>query len=196
VVRLPSITLFFLNGDPANLGRIDGIATITGQPTMSKKVPKKRAGDTAARRQKTGVKRRRDGRFATGNSIGESSRFRAGGPPGPGRPPNLGSPRAQLKRYAEQIAPEKLRRRIQQQLPDLNVEEISWAESVAIAHLIEAASGNMAAIALVFRQVDDSGAATADGRLEVSGEVGGSLSIEAARRIAQNFDKRHQSREE
>ncbi len=102
---------------------------------MTKKVSKKGAGITAPQRQKTGVKRRSDGRFAKGNSIGDKTRFQPGDPGGPGRTPSINSPRAQLKLYAERIAPEKLRKKLAQLMPELDTSSLTWAQVIALAHL-------------------------------------------------------------
>ena len=159
---------------------------------MTKKVVKKRAGDSAAQRQKTGVKRRKDGRFATGNTVGEQTRFQAGGRGGPGRPPNLGSPRAQLKRFAEEIAPKKLRQRIQRQIPGIDTDSLTWAEAIALVHLVKAAEGDMTALNAIYKQLEDSGADMVASKLQVTGKDGTPLlPLDAARAIAANFDRRH-----
>ena len=154
---------------------------------MSKKVKK---GSSRTRR-KTGGKGR-DTRFKKGNSVGEATRFQPGSPGGPGRPPSLGSPRTQLKRYAEELAPEKLRKQIQKQVPDLDVQDLSWAQVIAIVHLLKAADGDMAALNTVYKQLEDSGADVVASKLQVTGKDGTPLlPLEAARAIAANFDKRH-----
>jgi len=154
-------------------------------------VAKKRADDSA-RRRKTGVKRRQDGRFVKGNSIGESTRFQSGGLGGPGRTPNLGSPRAQLKHYAEQIASDTVRQRIRRQIPDIETDNLTWAEAIALVHLVKAANGDMAALNSIYKQLEDSGADMIASKLQLTGKDGTPLlPLEAARKIAANFDKRH-----
>ncbi len=104
---------------------------------------------------KTTGKRRKDTRFKVGNKIGH--RFKKGDPGGPGRPPAIESPRAQLKKYAEEIAPEKLRKALARTLPGLDTKSLTWAQLVALSHLRKAAAGDMGAIAQMYRQIDDSG---------------------------------------
>jgi len=74
----------------------------------------------------------------------------------------VNSPRAQLKLYAERIAPEKLRKEFAQLMPELDTSSLTWAQLVALAHLDKAAHGDMTAVIQAYKQVDDSGKDTAE----------------------------------
>jgi hypothetical protein len=104
---------------------------------------------------KTATKRR-DTRFKKGNKLGK--KFRPGDRGGPGRPPTLSSPRAQLKRYAESVAPVDYQRKVKKLDPNIDVSQLTWAELVAITHLVNAADGSDRAIAELYKQIDDHGA--------------------------------------
>lgn len=85
-----------------------------------------------------------------------------------------------------------MRKLIRKQVPDLDVETLTWAQVIAIVHLLKAADGDMAALNSVYRQLEDSGASVVSSNVQVAGKDGTPLlSIEAARAIAANFDKRH-----
>ena len=112
------------------------------------------------KKAKTTGKQRNDRRFKPGNKVGH--RFKKGDPGGPGRPPSINSPRAQLKLYAERIAPEKLRKEFAQLMPELDTSSLTWAQLVALAHLDKAAHGDMTAVIQAYKQVDDSGKDTAE----------------------------------
>jgi len=119
-----------------------------------KKTAKKTALETTAKQRK--------GQFKKGNKIGH--RFKAGEPGGPGRPPSISSPRAQLKKYAEEKAPQKLRDALKKIVPEIDASDLTWAQVIALAHLIKAAQGDMTAIIQMYKQADDGGANTLTGR--------------------------------
>ncbi len=102
--------------------------------------------------------RDKSGRFKKGNKIGP--RWKKGQKPSPkaGRPPSIDSPRAQLRRYAEEKAPEKIRKTLEESVPGIDVEDLTWAEAIALVHLVEAVKGDMRAIEMAYKQIDDLGA--------------------------------------
>ena len=124
-----------------------------------KKTAKKAAKKTAIQ---TADKQRSSGKFQKGNKIGP--RFQKGGPGGPGRPISIASPREQLKKYAEEKAPQKLRDALKKIVPEIDASDLTWAQVIALAHLIKAAQGDMTAIIQMYKQADDGGANTLTGR--------------------------------
>lgn len=120
---------------------------------------KKPAKKKSAKKTKA---KRRDTRFKKGVTPKGAIPFKAGNKAaaGHGRPPNIGSPRAMLKRYAEMVAPEKLRKQIGHVYPELSkqdIDRLSWAEVIALAHLAKSASGDIPAATQAYKQIDDSG---------------------------------------
>ena len=153
-----------------------------------KKTAKKTALETTAKQRK--------GQFKKGNKIGH--RFKAGEPGGPGRPPSISSPRAQLKKYAEEKAPQKLRDALKKIVPEIDASDLTWAQVIALAHLIKAAQGDMTAIIQMYKQADDGGANTLTGKdggpiegnvtHEIGESVGGVLDEYAG--LLEEFTKR------
>ncbi len=127
---------------------------------MAKK--KKTAKKTAKVARKTTGKGRTSGQFKKGNKLGRV--FKKGDPGGTGRPPSIASPRAQLKKYAEEKAPKKLRDHIKRIVPEVDVNDLTWAQVIALSHLIKAAQGDMTAIIQMYKQADDGGANTLTGK--------------------------------
>lgn len=123
----------------------------------SKKAKGKRRGDIATRWKK-GETPKGAIPFQKGNKLGV----------GHGRPPNIGSPRAQLKRFAEEVAPAKVRKAIKKAIPELDVDALSWAEVTAIRHWMLAAGGNLGAIIQTYKQIDDDGAVEIGGSVQLS----------------------------
>ena len=93
-----------------------------------KKTAKKAAKKTAIQ---TADKQRSSGKFQKGNKIGP--RFQKGGPGGPGRPISIASPREQLKKYAEEKAPQKLRDALKKIVPEIDARPNMGAGDRALA---------------------------------------------------------------
>ncbi len=117
---------------------------------MTKKKPGGKRGDIATRFKPGELPPVGAPPFAMGNTAGV----------GHGRPPNIGSPRAMLKKYAERTAPEKLRRQIAKLYPELTKQErdaLSWAEAIALSLLEKSASGDVSATTQAIKNIDDGG---------------------------------------
>ncbi len=123
------------------------------KPTHKKTISKTTQEQAVIRRKKT-----KKTTFQKRNTAGEKTQWKSGQSGNPeGRPPNAGSPRAQLKRYAEETAPKRLRSQIRKHMPDVDVQHLTWAQLIALAHLLQATKGDMTALNAIYKQIDDQG---------------------------------------
>ncbi len=128
------------------------------KPARKKTISKTAQEQAVIRRKKT-----KKTTFQKRNTAGEKTQWKPGQSGNPeGRPPNAGSHRAQLKRYAEETAPKRLRTQIRKHMPDFDVEHLTWAQLIALAHLLQAAKGDMTALNAIYKQIDDQGVDVAE----------------------------------
>lgn len=55
-------------------------------------------------------------------------------------------------------------------MPELDVETLTWAQAIAVVHLLKAADGDMAALNSVYKQLEDSGASVVSSNIPVAGK--------------------------
>lgn len=131
----------------------------------SKRKPARKKARSKTTQEQAGIRRKkpRGEPFQKGNAAGKKTQWKPGESGNTeGRPPGVGSPRHQLKRYAEETAPKRLRTQIRKHMPDVDVEHLTWAQLIALAHLLQAAKGDMTALNAVYKQIDDQGVDVAE----------------------------------